>query len=88
MINIDTHTALPIFVQDVPEDDSEALSTVPLFVSAFSTCVLQTKHEIVCVGSVQFEMVSMQSEKSICAPPRLSEVSPTLPLKQLQCLSD
>ena len=29
-------------------------------------------------NSVQFKMVSMRSEKSICAPPRLSGVSPTL----------
>ena len=32
--------------------------------------------------SVQFKMVSMCSEKPICAPPRLSEVSSTLPLKR------
>ena len=31
-------------------------------------------------SSVQFKMVYMRSEKSICAPPRLSEVSPALPL--------
>ena len=30
----------------------------------------------------------MLSEKAICAPPRLSAVSPTLPLKQFQCSSD
>ena len=30
----------------------------------------------------------MRSEKSICAPPRLSEVFPTSPLKQFQCSSD
>ena len=39
-------------------------------------------------SSVQFKMVSMRSEKPMCAPPRLSEVSPTLPLKQFQCSSD
>ena len=33
-------------------------------------------------GSVQFTVVSMRSEKPICAPPRLSEVSPTLLLKR------
>ena len=33
---------------------------------------------------VQFKMVSMRSEKPICAPPPLSEVSPMLPLKQFQ----
>ena len=38
--------------------------------------------------SVQFKMVSMHSKKSICAPPCLSEVSPTLPLKWFQCSSD
>ena len=30
----------------------------------------------------------MRSEKPICAPPRLSEVSPTLPFKRFQCPSD
>ena len=30
----------------------------------------------------------MRSEKPICAPPRLSEVSPTLPLKRFQCSDD
>ena len=39
-------------------------------------------------GSVQFKMVFMRSEKPICVPPLLSEVSPTLPLKQFQCSSD
>ena len=34
-------------------------------------------------GLVQLKLVSMPSEKPICAPPRLSEVSPTLPLKPL-----
>ena len=38
--------------------------------------------------SVQFKMVSMHSEKPICAPPHLSEVSPALPLKRFQCSSD
>ena len=33
-------------------------------------------------------MVYMRSEKPICTPSRLSEVSPTLPLKQFQCSSD
>ena len=33
-------------------------------------------------SSVQFKTVSMRSEKPICAPPLLSEYSPTLPLKQ------
>jgi len=38
--------------------------------------------------SVQFKMVSMRSEIPICAPPRLSDVFPMLPLKQHQCSSD
>ena len=33
-------------------------------------------------SSVQFKVISMCSEKPIYASPRLSEVSPTLPLKQ------
>ena len=39
-------------------------------------------------SSVQFKMESMRTKKPICAPPRLSYVSPALPLKQFQCLSD
>ena len=38
--------------------------------------------------SVQFKMVSMHSKKPTCAPPRLSGVSPTLPLKRIPCSSD
>ena len=34
---------------------------------------------------VQFKMVIMRLEKPVCTPPRLSEVSPTLPLKRFQC---
>ena len=42
------------------------------------------------LSSVQFKTIFMRSEKPIklCASPRLSEVSPTLPLKQFQCSSD
>ena len=40
------------------------------------------------ISSVHFKMVSMRLENPICAPLRLSEVSPTLPLKRFQCLSD
>ena len=39
-------------------------------------------------SSVQFRMVCMLSEKSMCAPPRFSEVSQTLPLKQFQNSSE
>ena len=39
-------------------------------------------------SSVQFKMVSMRSGRPICAPPRLSGVSPMLPLKQFQCWFD
>ena len=47
------------------------------------------------LSSVQFSSVQRQDgiyalgkAHTICAPPRLSEVSPTLPLKQFQCSSD
>ena len=40
------------------------------------------------VVAVQFKMVSMHSEKLVCTPPHLSEVSPVSPLKLFQCLSD
>ena len=39
-------------------------------------------------SSVQFKVVSMRSEKPICAPLRLSEVFPKLPLKRFQGSSD
>ena len=43
---------------------------------------------VVQFSSVQIKMVSMCSEKPVCAPTRLSEVSPTLSLKRFQCSSD
>ena len=39
-------------------------------------------------STVQFKMVSMRSGRPIYAPPRLSGVSPMLPLKEFQCWSD
>ena len=39
-------------------------------------------------SSVQFRMVCTLAEKPMCAPPRFSEVSPTLPLKQFQNASE
>ena len=42
----------------------------------------------IAASSLHFKMASMCSERLICAPPRLSGVSPTLPLKQFQCLCD
>ena len=39
------------------------------------------------LSSVQFKMVYVRSEKPICAPPRLKDVSPTSPLKLFQCSS-
>ena len=55
---------------------------VCVFVSVFRSAVKSRD------SSVQFKMVSMRSEKPICAPPRLSEVSPSSPLKRFQCSSD
>ena len=40
------------------------------------------------ISSVHFKVVVMRSEKPICAPPRLSEVSLTSPLKRFQRSSD
>ena len=37
---------------------------------------------------VQFKMVSIRSEKPMCALPCFSDVCPSLPLKQFQCSSD
>ena len=60
------------------------MANCALFGDALYTCDVTKTH----FSSVQFKMVSMRSEMPICAPPRLSEVSPTLPLKRFQCLSD
>ena len=56
----------------------------PLFADALYECNGTKTY----FSSVQFKMVSMSSEKPICAPPSLSEVSPMLPLKRFQCSSD
>ena len=70
------------------------LSTLCRYVSGQLDCCahpsLKNKQNniLYASNSVQFKMVSMRSEKPICAPPRLSEVSPTLPLKQFHCSSD
>ena len=42
----------------------------------------------VCVYIYIYMCVCVLSEKAICAPPRLSADSPTMPLKQFQCSSD
>ena len=39
-------------------------------------------------SAVQVKMIYMRSERPICALPRLFDVFPTLPSKQLQCSSD
>ena len=57
-------------------------------------CMMMTTHDVTAcsasfgsawrhgTASVQFKMVSMREETPICVPPRLSEVSPTSPLKR------
>ena len=52
------------------------------------TVQLQAVFLSLTFSSVQFKMVSMRSEKPTCALSRLSEVSPTLPLRRFQCSSD
>ena len=47
--------------------------------------IMRTHPTSLQLSSVQFEMISVRSGKPICAPPRLSEASPTLPLKRFQC---
>ena len=51
-------------------------------------CVVRACVPTIQFSSVQFKMVPIRSGRPICAPPRLSEVSPMLPLKQFQCWSD
>ena len=38
--------------------------------------------------TLQFNVESMHSEKPVCAPPLLSKVSPSSPLKRFQCSPD
>ena len=49
---------------------------------------LHFKYSVATTTTIQFKMVSMCWVKSICAPSRLSDVSPKLPLKWSQCSSD
>ena len=73
---------------DGPFSCFQQLWAFPLF-AAFSSRWLVEWHVLGLVQClVQFKTVSMCSEKTIRAPPRLSEVSPTSPLKQFQCSSD
>ena len=53
------------------------------------TCWFYFKFEdqVSCM-TVQFKLVSVCLGKPTCAPPHLSEVSPTLSLKRFQCSSD
>ena len=64
-----------------PDDDGVLQKLLPMRGGPV-TCSVQNIH-----SSLQFEMGSMRSEKPTCAPPRLSEVSPPLPLKWFQCLT-
>ena len=59
--------------------------------TVFNCCYLVTgcnTWPLVQFSSIQFKMVSVLSEKPICAPPRLSEFSPASPLNRFQCSSD
>ena len=64
----------------------------PATTNAATNCWLarhgNTNTAIMENSSVQFKVVSMPSEKLICTPPCLSDVSTTLPSKQFQCASD
>ena len=51
-------------------------------------CLLDSQGVIKKINLVQLKIVSVCSEKPICAPPCFSEVSPMLHLKQFQCLID
>ena len=50
------------------------------------------KYQAICgqgrFESVQFKMVFITSEKPVCPPLRLSDVSPKLPFKRFQCSPD
>ena len=63
--------------------------TPTLYISRDKT---QRRHkrtqDTVRFSSVQFKVVSMRQGKPICAPPRLSGISPALPLEQFPCWSD
>ena len=49
-------------------------------------CLLDSQGVIFFIYLVQLKIVSVCSEKPICAAPCFSEVFPMLPLKQFQCL--
>ena len=57
---------------------------IPIIIQMNRTQVYKTWK----LTNIFVQMVSMSSEMPICAPPHLSEVSPTLPLKWFPCLSD
>ena len=65
--------------------DIYTVSCVSVTSSGSATNVVFVCHCYHC-SSVQFKTVSMRLEKPICAPPRLSEVSPTLILSPLRAL--
>ena len=64
---------------------STKLRAFPLFAVFSSRWLVEWYVPDLVQCLVQFKTVSMRSEKTIRAPPRLSEVSPTSPLKQFQC---
>ena len=79
------------FRQGEPEQRMSVLNNNVMSLLTKTVCVKQQCDVDVkqkCDMSVHFRMISMRLEKPICAPPRLSEVSPTLPLKRFQCSSD
>ena len=59
-----------------------------LILLRFKIFLERMRKGLLSVSSVQFKMMSRCSERPICAPPWLWEVSSVLPLKQFQCLSD
>ena len=67
------------------KDPSQRFTRFPVLIVKERTL---RSHEKTSVSSIQFKMASIRSEKYIYAPSLLSEVSPTLPLKQCHYSSD
>ena len=84
-VTMERRIELRIKLEKQPSSSSSSLdarSCVEAIVPSLSHSGSSLQFTSVQFSSVQFKMVSVRSEKPICASPHLSEVSPMLPLKQ------
>ena len=71
--------------EEEEKDPSQRFTRFPILIVKE---MMLRSHEKTSVSSIQFKMASIRSEKYIYDPSLLSEVSPTLPLKQCHYSSD